>query len=69
MGEKRIAHWVLVGKPEGNHSLGRSRHRWEDNINTDLGEMTWDAVNWINLVQSRDQWRVLVNMVMNLQVP
>jgi hypothetical protein len=32
MGDKRGAYRVLVGKPEGKRSLGRSRLRWEDNI-------------------------------------
>jgi hypothetical protein len=35
-GEKRNAYRVLVGKPEGKRSLGRPRHRWEDNIKMDL---------------------------------
>jgi hypothetical protein len=35
----------------------------------DLGEIGWDGVDWIELAQNRDQWRALVNMVMNLQVP
>jgi hypothetical protein len=26
-------------------------------------------MDWIDLVQSRDQWRVLVNIIMNLRVP
>jgi hypothetical protein len=29
----------------------------------------WDGMDWINLAQARDQWRALVNMVMNLQSP
>jgi hypothetical protein len=29
MGEENKVHKVLVGKPEGKRSLGRSRHRWE----------------------------------------
>ena len=28
----RVAHKVLVRKPEGKRSLGRPRRRWEDNI-------------------------------------
>jgi hypothetical protein len=29
----------------------------------------WDGVDWIDLAQDRDQWRALVNVVMNLRVP
>ena len=32
MGEGRDVHRVLVGKPEGKRTLGRSRRRWENNI-------------------------------------
>jgi hypothetical protein len=35
----------------------------------DLREIGWDGVDWIDLAQDRDQWRPLVNMVMNLRVP
>jgi hypothetical protein len=69
MGETRNAYRILVGKPEGKRPLGRSRCRWVDNIKIDLRETRWDGMNWINLVQDRDQWRALVNTVMNLRVP
>jgi len=36
MGERRVEHGVLVGKPEGRSPLGRPRSRWEDNIKLDL---------------------------------
>ena len=36
MGEERVVHRVLVGKPEGKSPLGRPRLRWEDNIKMDL---------------------------------
>jgi hypothetical protein len=39
VGEERGVHRVLVGKPEGKRSLGRPRHRWEDNIKMDLEEV------------------------------
>jgi hypothetical protein len=35
----------------------------------DLREIGWDGVDWIDLARDRDQWRALVNMVMNLRVP
>jgi hypothetical protein len=33
-----------------------------------LGEVGWDDVDWIDLVQDRNKWRALVNAVLNLQV-
>jgi hypothetical protein len=35
----------------------------------DLRETGWDGVDWMEMAQDRDQWRALVNTVMNLQVP
>jgi hypothetical protein len=35
----QYAYKVLVGKPEGTRPLGRTRHRWEDNIEIDLREI------------------------------
>jgi hypothetical protein len=62
--------WVdLLGNPEEKRPLGRPRGRWVDNIRMDLREIGWDGGDWIDLAQDRDQWRALVNMVMNLWVP
>jgi hypothetical protein len=58
-----------VGKPEGKRPLGRPRRRWEDNIRMDLREIGCDGMDWIDLVQDRDQLRAFVNTVMNLRVP
>jgi hypothetical protein len=58
-----------VGKPEGKRPLRRPRRRWVDSIKMDLREIGWDGTDWINLGQDRDQWRALVNIVMNLRVP
>jgi hypothetical protein len=68
-GEKRNAYRILVGKPEGKRPLGRPRLWWVDNIKIDLREIGWDDMNWIDLTQDRDQWRALLNTVMNLRVP
>jgi hypothetical protein len=58
-----------VGKPEGKRPLGRPRYRWWDNIRMDLVEVGCGDVDWIGLTQDRDRWRVLVNSVLNVQVP
>jgi hypothetical protein len=68
-GETRNAYRVLVLKPEGKRQLGRHIRRWEDNIKMDLGEIVRGGVDWINLAQDRDEWRILVNIVIDLHVP
>jgi hypothetical protein len=58
---------VLIGRPEDmNHSKdvdGRIILEWI------LKKIWWEGVDWMNLAQERDQWRALVNTVMNLRVP
>jgi hypothetical protein len=68
MGATRNAYRILVGKPEGKRPLGRPRCRWVGNVKMDLRETGWDGMDWIDLAQDRDQWRALVNMVMNFEV-
>jgi hypothetical protein len=58
-----------VGKPERKRLLGRHRRRWENNIKMDLTEIRWCGTDWNNVAQDRDQWRGLVNKVINLWVP
>jgi hypothetical protein len=69
MGEKGNAYRLIVGKPEGNRPLGTPRYRRVDDIKMNLREIEWDDMDWIDLAQDRDQWRTLVNMVLNLRVP
>jgi hypothetical protein len=69
MGEKMNAYRILVGKPEGKRPLGRSRRRWAEITKMDLREIGWGGMGWIDLDQDRDQWRTLVNTVMNFRVP
>jgi hypothetical protein len=70
IGERRGAYRALMGRPEGRRPLERPRRRWEDNIKMDLREVGWGGgMDWINLAEDKDRWRVLVNAVMNLRVP
>jgi hypothetical protein len=67
--EKKNAYSISVEKPAGKRPLGRPTRRWEDNIRMGLREIGWGGMDWIDLAQDRDQWRALVNTVMNLWVP
>jgi hypothetical protein len=40
-----------------------------DNIKIDLREIGWDGVDWIDMAEDREQWRALVNTVLNFRVP
>jgi hypothetical protein len=35
----------------------------------DLTEIRSEVVDWIQLAQDRNQWRAIINTVMNLRVP
>jgi hypothetical protein len=69
MGEMKNTYKILVGKHEGERQLGRPKRRWEYNIRKNLMEIVLKAVDWIHLTEDRDQWRALVNTVMNIRVP
>jgi hypothetical protein len=68
VGEERKVNGILVGNPEGKRPLVRPRHRWEDGIRMDLGEIGLGDVHWIRLAQDRDWCRAVVCAVMNLRV-
>jgi hypothetical protein len=63
----RNAYIIFVGKPDVKRPLGRPKHGWEDNIRMDLWRKGREGVEWMHLVQDRDQWWAIVNMLMNLQ--
>jgi hypothetical protein len=69
MGEERVVHRMLVGKPEGKRPLGIPRRRWEDNIKMDLQEVGGSRGDWMELAEDRDGWRALVSTVKNFRVP
>jgi hypothetical protein len=64
--------WEKIGENiniPAKGSLGRPRQRCLDNIRMDLGQMEWGDVDWMGLVQDKDKWRSLVNLVLNFRVP
>ena len=69
MEERKGAYRVLVGIPERKRSLGKHRHRGEDNIKMDLEAVGCRIVDWIDLARERHRWRALVNAVMNFRIP
>jgi hypothetical protein len=69
MGERKSAYRVLVGKLQSKRQLRRPRSRWEDNNKMHLQEVGCGGMDWIELVRDRDNWRELVNAVINLRVP
>jgi len=67
--EGRSAFKILTGNPTGRRPMGRPRRRWEDNIRMDFEEIGINAGNWVHSVQDRNNWRALVNAVLNLWFP
>jgi len=59
-GEERGVYRVLVGRPEGNRTLGRPRRRWKNNIKMDLREKEIDEAKWIQLAQNRSDGGLLL---------
>jgi hypothetical protein len=51
MEERRGVYRGLVGKPEGRRPLGRSGHRWEDNIKKYFRK--WDLRAWTGSIWLR----------------
>jgi hypothetical protein len=68
--KKKNVYTIMVENRERKRPLGRHRHRhrWEY-IKMDLGEIGWGGIDWIDLAQDRDQWKALLNTVMNFRVP
>jgi len=58
-----------LGKPAGKRPLGRTRRRWEDNIEMDLKEEGFGGVDWIELAQDSDRWRAFEKAVISFWVP
>jgi hypothetical protein len=63
---KRGTYRALVSKPDEMRPFGSLRHRWKDNIKTDLKEIGWECVDRIVLAQGRSKWRASVTVIINL---
>ena len=55
-------------KTRGEEPVGRTRMRWENNINHDLREMDYTGDDWKSLAEYREVWRAYVHAAMNLRV-
>jgi hypothetical protein len=69
MRDRRGACGMLVDRPEGKGLFRRPGRRWEENIKIDIQEVGWAGIDWIDRVQDRDRWQILVNVVVNHWVP
>jgi len=68
LGNMRGAYRILAAKYFGKISLARAVCRWVGNIKMDHQDVEWRGMDWSDLVQHTDRWRVLVNAVLNLRV-
>jgi hypothetical protein len=59
----------IGGKARKEETTRKTRCTWVDSTEMDLREIRCGGMDWINLLVDRDQWRALVKMAMNLQVP
>jgi hypothetical protein len=57
-----------VKKAEGKRPVGRHSHRWEDNTEMDLKEVSWEGVSWINVTQNSDKGWAVESTVMNIRI-
>jgi hypothetical protein len=64
-GTDEIWYNILVAKPEAKRPLRKPRRRCEDIIRTDLREIGYEVVDWMDLARNGD----LVNTVVNLRIP
>jgi len=68
MEEVRNAYKIWLGNLKGKNYSEDRGIVWKINVRIDLREIGWEDVDWMHLTQDSDQWRVLVNTVMNHRV-
>jgi hypothetical protein len=67
-GDNMNTYRILMERTERKIPLGIPRRRWMNNIKMDLTVIAWGVTDWADQVEVGDQWRALVNTVMNLHV-
>jgi hypothetical protein len=60
-----IGHCLKARRKE---TTGKTKTQVGGQYIMDLREIGWGGMNWIDLAQDRDQWRALVNTVINIWV-
>jgi len=50
-------------------TLGRPRHKCNNNIKMDLQELGRGGMDWIYVAQDRERWRPFVKVIMNFWMP
>jgi len=63
MENRRGAYWIVVGKTEGERTLQRLRHRWDNNIIVDLWEIGWNGHGLALAGCIQGKWWAAVNTV------
>jgi hypothetical protein len=64
-----VTHTFWVGKPEVKRPLERFRRGREENINTDIKQMSWMGMDWISVAQNMDILRDCVQVAIIFPVP
>jgi len=59
----------IGGEILGKETTWKLRHRGEDNIKTYPYVVRRRNLEWVDLDQNRDKWRMLVTVIMNFRVP
>jgi hypothetical protein len=67
--EKKNACRILVGKSETFQALETLDIGGRTILKLVLRNKRWGSVDYITVAQDRDQWRAIVNLVMNFQAP
>jgi hypothetical protein len=66
--DRRGIHVGYWWESQKEKPIGRPRRRWVDNIKMDVKEIECGGMDRIDLAEDGDQWRALMNKVMNLRV-